>query len=125
MDVDAMRIFVHHLMPGTSTAGHMVGGEIVGESGGVRVGMCQKSCCSVASRERLEPLSSVLWEGLRLAMLTPPHWHKNRSEGPFLRLVLHRVGPPLSSPDLLLGCHCPTHPALKKTHPGLPWWSNG
>ena len=103
----------------SSNASHIVGGEIVGESGDVREGMCQKSCCSVASRERLEPFS-LLREGLRLSMLTPPHWHKSQREGSFLWLILYHVGAPLSSPVLLRGCHCPTHPALKKTHSGLP-----
>ena len=88
-----MIIFVHHLMPGTSTAGRMVGGEIVGESGDVRAGMCQKSCCSVASRERLEPLSSLPWEGLRLAMLTPPRWHKSGVRAPFCGLYCIMWGP--------------------------------
>lgn len=52
------------------------------------------------------------------AMLTP-HWHKSLSEGSFLLRALHHAGPLLSAHFLLRGCHHPTRPALKKTHPSV------
>ena len=55
--------------------------------------------------------------GIEECMLTPPHWHKSPSEDSFLLLASHHAGPLLSSPFLLRGCRCPTHPALEKTHP--------